>query len=56
MYASGGGARSKLWLQIHADVTNIPIYLTTVEEAGTLGTAIYAAVGAGFYNTIPDAT
>jgi len=56
MYASGGGARSKLWLQIHADVTNIPIYLTTVEEASTLGTAIYAAVGAGFYNTIPDAT
>ncbi|HSV32251.1 MAG TPA: FGGY-family carbohydrate kinase [Atribacteraceae bacterium] len=56
MYASGGGARSKLWLQIHADVTNIPINLTTVEEASTLGTAIYAAVGSGFYDTIPDAT
>lgn len=56
MYVSGPGARSRLWLQIHADVTNIPIYLTTVEEASTLGTAIYAAVGVGFYDSIPEAT
>ncbi|MCX7667508.1 MAG: FGGY-family carbohydrate kinase, partial [Atribacterota bacterium] len=48
--------RSRLWLQIHADVTNVPIYLTTVEEASTLGTAIYAAVGVGFYDSIPEAT
>lgn len=56
MYVSGAGARSRLWLQIHADVTNIPIYLTTVEEASTLGTAVYAAVGVGFYDSIPEAT
>ncbi|HPT63123.1 MAG TPA: FGGY-family carbohydrate kinase [Candidatus Atribacteria bacterium] len=56
IYVSGGGARSKLWLQIHADVADIPIYLTTVEEASTLGTAIYAAVGVGFYGSIPEAT
>lgn len=56
MYVSGIGARSRLWLQIHADVTNVPIYLTTVEEASTLGTAIYAAVGVGFYDSIPEAT
>lgn len=56
MYASGGGARSHLWLQIHADVSNIPIYLTKVEEASTLGTAIYAAYGAGFYSSISEAT
>lgn len=56
MYASGGGSRSKLWLQIHADVTNLPIYLTAVKEASTLGTAIYAAVGSGFYDSLPEAT
>ncbi len=27
IYACGGGARSDLWLQIHADVTGIPLYL-----------------------------
>ena len=51
IYVSGGA--SKLWLQIHADVADIPIYLTTVEEASTLGTAIYAAVGVGFMEVFP---
>jgi len=56
VYASGSGAKSKLWLQIHADVTNIPIYLTTVEETSVLGTAIFAAYGSGFFESIADAT
>lgn len=50
--ACGGGAKSKLWLQIHADVLNIPVYLTEVSEATTLGAAICAAVAGGAYKTL----
>ncbi|KPJ64354.1 hypothetical protein AMK68_01815 [candidate division KD3-62 bacterium DG_56] len=49
IYACGGGAKSRLWLQIHADVCGVPIFLTAVPEATTLGSAICAAVGAGLY-------
>ncbi len=31
--ACGGGAKSRLWLQIHADVCNVPILLTKVPDA-----------------------
>lgn len=52
IYACGGGTKSKLWLQIHADVCNIPIYLTKVVDAPVLGSAICAAVGAGQYDNL----
>ena len=52
---SGGATRSKLWLQIHADVSNIPITLTRNPDAPLLGCAILSAVGAGFYHDIPSA-
>lgn len=55
IYACGGGTRSALWLQIHADVCNVPIFLTEVEEASTLGTAICAAVAASAYKTVEEA-
>jgi FGGY-family pentulose kinase len=46
---SGGPAKSELWMQIHADVSNIPITFTEVSEGPVLGAAIQAAVGAGIY-------
>ncbi len=52
---SGGATRSKLWLQIHADVSNVPITLTKNPDAPLLGCAILSAVGAGFYRDIPSA-
>lgn len=55
IYACGGGAKSRLWLQIHADVCNVPIYLPKVSEAPTLGSAICAAVGAGKYKNLIEA-
>lgn len=56
IYACGGGTKSNLWLQIHADICNMPIYLTQVPEAVTLGTAICAAVGAGKYTNLVEAS
>ena len=56
LYATGGGAKSRLWLQIHADVCGLPIYLAEVGEATTLGSAISAAVGAGHYASLAEAS
>jgi Sugar (pentulose and hexulose) kinases len=42
-------------LQIHADVSNVPITLTRNPDAPLLGCAILASVGAGFYQDVPSA-
>lgn len=46
LYACGGGARSKVWLQIKADVWGREIIPVKAEETGALGSAIlgFAAV------------
>lgn len=46
LYACGGGARSKIWLQIKADVWGREIIPVETEETGALGSAIlgFAAV------------
>jgi xylulokinase len=46
----GGGSRSKLWCQIMADVTGVPIVRSTITEATCLGAGILAAVAAGWYS------
>ncbi len=52
---SGGPANSELWMQMHADVSNVPISLTKVSEGPVLGAAMLAAVGAGIYPDIQTA-
>lgn len=53
--AVGGGAKSKLWLQIKADIMGRTIETLHVEEAGTLGTAIIAGRATGIYPSDNDA-
>jgi FGGY-family pentulose kinase len=53
--ASGGPTRSELWMQMHADVSNVPISLTRESEAPVLGSAMLAAVGAGIYPSVQAA-
>jgi ribulose kinase len=53
--ACGGGTRSALWLQILSDVAGVPIHLTAVPDAVSLGSAICAAVGAGAFADLHDA-
>ena len=55
IYAAGGGTRSQLWLQIHADACQVPIYLTNESEATALGTAVCAAYGAGLFESLEEA-
>ncbi|MBK8022599.1 MAG: xylulose kinase [Chloroflexi bacterium] len=54
--ACGGATHSKLFMQIYADVIGQPIVLTRVPEASLLGTAVAAAVGAGWFPTLPEAS
>ena len=53
--AAGGPTRSRLWMQIHADVSGVPIYLSQTPDAPALGSAILATVAAGLYTDIVTA-
>jgi FGGY-family pentulose kinase len=55
LFAGGGGAKSRLWLQIHADVLNQPIHLPRESEACALGSALVAAVHSGHYPDLNEA-
>ena len=46
---SGGGARSKLWLQIVASVLGLPLERTEAEEGAAYGAALLGAVQAGVF-------
>jgi xylulokinase len=43
----GGGARSRLWAQIRADVTGLPVERSAVTDASAVGAALLAAVSSG---------
>ncbi len=55
VWICGGAAKSETWLQIHADVSDTPIFVPQVSEAAVLGSAILGAVGAGAYPSIEEA-
>lgn len=52
----GGGAKSRLWLQILADITTNNLYSSQCVESGALGVAVLASVGSGYYNSINEAS
>lgn len=54
--ASGGATHSRVFMQIYADVIGQPIYTTRVTEASLLGSAVAAAVGAGLYPSLQEAS
>lgn len=55
MVGAGGATRSRLWMQMHADVSNVPITLTEVPDAPALGSAILGAVAAGLFPDVAAA-
>lgn len=56
LHAVGGGARSKLWLQLKADICGLPLRVPQVTDAACLGAALLAGVGAGVYHDAVTAT
>lgn len=55
MVAAGGPTKSPFWMQIHADVSNVPITLPAVTDAPALGSAILGAVAAGLFPDVQTA-
>jgi ribulose kinase len=56
IYISGGTVKSDIWLQIHADVSNIPFSVTEFTESTILGSAVCAVTGAGIYKDLTEAS
>jgi gluconokinase len=52
----GGGARSRVWRQIQADVLGKPIVHTQVEESSALGAAMLGTISSGIYSDLTEAT
>ena len=48
----GGGARNRLWNQLRADVTGLPVTTIANEEATVAGAAIFAFIGAGVFDSV----
>ena len=53
--ATGGGARSKLWMQMKADVLNLPITALKTVDAGTVGSAMLTGIAVGLFRDLEDA-
>lgn len=52
---AGGAAKSDVWVQMFADILQLPIELTACEELGAMGAAICAGVGVGLFGSFEDA-
>jgi xylulokinase len=48
---SGGGARSRLWLEILASVLGVPLEVVEVPEAAAFGAALLGGVAAGVWDS-----
>lgn len=55
LLATGGGARSRIWLQILADVLQTELIAPKAEEGAAYGAAILAMVGVGAYPNLETA-
>lgn len=55
LVACGGALKSPRWMQMHADVIGVPIVLTEVQDAVSLGACVMAAAGAGLYPSVQEA-
>lgn len=53
--AAGGGAKSPLFRQIQADMYNCPIYTNQGKEQASIGAAMTAAVGSGYFRDYEEA-
>ncbi len=51
----GGGAKGRVWRQIKADVTGLPVRVPENVETTATGAAMLAAVAAGLHSSVADA-
>ncbi len=55
LHATGGGARSKIWMQMKADILNVPITALKTVDAGTVGSAMLTGIATGCFENLEDA-
>ena len=55
LVATGGGANSDVWMQLKADIQNLPVRTLRTAEGGLCGCAMLAAVAMGTAATYEDA-
>lgn len=53
--ATGGGASSKIWMQMKADMLNLPITSLGSAEAGAAGCAMMAGIVTGVFGSLKEA-
>ncbi len=51
---SGGGARSKFWRQLLADILGKPVVTLETQEGSAYGAALLALVGTGEFASVPE--
>ena len=52
---SGGASKSKEWVQMFADIIQLPVEVSGKTELGTMGAAMCAGVGANVYDDMQEA-
>lgn len=55
LLATGGGARSAEWVQMKADVTDLPVTVLETADAGTTGCAMLTGKALGNFGTLQEA-
>lgn len=53
--ATGGGANSRVWMQMKADVLNLPITALQTVDAGTVGCAMLTGIAIGQFRDLNEA-
>ena len=55
LHATGGGAKSQVWMQMKADILNLPITSLKTSDAGTVGSAMLTGVAVGVFRDLEEA-
>ncbi len=55
LHATGGGAKSRVWIQMKADILNLPITALETSDAGTVGSAMLTGVAVGLFRDLSEA-
>lgn len=55
LHATGGGAHSRLWMQMKADMLGLPITALETVDAGTVGCAMLTGLAVGMFESLEQA-
>lgn len=55
MVFGGGVAKSRLWLQIHADALGLPVHVPAIDNAQLLGGAVLCSYACGYFDSKKEA-